>query len=452
MTEFNDDYVYSLLKLAINDQVYTDVLTQHLKYQYIPNEQLKEVWKAIQTEYSLSEVKKPPSIGVLKMQFRKNIKVLNEIDNIKKADIDDKQAIIVPLEDFLKRNMFIEGQSEVVELFNKGKDKEAYKKFIEHGELLAKFSLQAKAFEGIFKDFDRRVFERELDKLDSYKNVRIPTGIDELDHYIRGFELGEFILFLGDSGSGKSFLLNHLGVNAARRGYKVLHFQAEGTRRQCTNRYDSAWTGTIYHDLKDNNISEATMNKCRKIIRSIGGEIFVDCFEKFESKTMLDIRNSIIEVKKEHPDLMYVILDYMDLVNPGDERYKHGEERFRQAKIARMCKDIAVEQKVIFISATQASSVNPELLNDPTKVITRYNLAEDKGKLRPTDALITLNSTLEERKQNIMRLFIDKYREQKAGQVIHIYQNLKRSRFYDRKLTLEHFFNNDKSEDYIGAA
>lgn len=278
-------------------------------------------------------------------------------------------------------------------------------------------------------------------KIEGQKRIRIATGIDELDQAVKGFETGEFILIIGDSGSGKSFLGNHLGVNAARRGYDVYHAQAEGTREQVLNRYDSCWTGSRYYDIKENEIDESKRKAASRIINSIGGEIFVEAFEQFDTKSILDIRKSIIELKKER-DIKFVILDYLDLVDPGDgKKYSPSEERFRQQKVARLCKNIAVELNVVFVAFTQSTSISPENLNNPNFVITRFHLAEDKGKVRPADLFISINRTSDEKEENVCRLYIDKAREHKGGQTIYIKQNLSRSRFYDRKKTIQEFFN-----------
>jgi replicative DNA helicase len=346
--------------------------------------------------------------------------------------------------------MFLEVFNNVAKLHNKDEMEKAYEMFFSGSEKLHSFSLKEKTFDKIFDGFQSRVMQREFNKLnDLNKRVRIRFHIDELDFLIKGAETGEAVLFLGDSGVGKSFLLAWCGMAAARQGYKVAHFQAEGTKEQCLDRYDSAFTGVKYWDIKENNISDERMSSIKKVLNNKGrGDIIVEAFEKFESHTMVDIRNSIKEIKKVHPDLRYVVLDYLELVDPGDgKKYAPSEERFRQAKIGRAIKDIAVEENVVFITATQANSIKPEDLENPNFVITRFNLSEDKGKTRPFDLFITINQTREEKKENIVRLYIDKAREHASKQVITMYQNLAHSRFYDRNRTLNDFFTDDRKEE-----
>ena len=51
------------------------------------------------------------------------------------------------------------------------------------------------------------------------------------------------------------------------------------------------------------------------------------------------------------------------------------------------------------------------------------------------DIFITLNQTRDERKEEVMRLYTDKLRDYKSGDVIKIANNFAYSRFYDRKRT-----------------
>lgn len=250
-------------------------------------------------------------------------------------------------------------------------------------------------------------------------------------------------MFIGDAKSGKSILLIHCGINAARRGYDVLHFQLEGTKKQVAERYDSAWSGSTYYDIKDANIDDKKFDDYKRIVSKLGKtDILIDCPEKFLAKNVDDLRKQIIEVKKTR-NIKVVIVDYLDLLNPDSDRYSPSDERHRQQKTSRRLKDLAVEQNIIIYTATQASSIHKELLDDVDFVITREHLAEDKGKVRPVDMLISINRTPDERKAKVCRLYCDALREHDSGQVIKIKQNLSRTRFYDRKATLNMYMDED---------
>lgn len=437
----DEDFLLQLFVTALGDKNILEILRVHLKIEYMPDESYQDLWKAILSEYNLSETRRPPGIPVLKQKFRKDNDVLELLSDMKDLSSFDKDSIIRNLEIYIRQNMFVDYYNKIGDLYNKGMKESAYVEFQHRAKDFINFSLSNQIHEKVFGDFQRRKFDREVGILTNDDRVRIPFGIDELDYCVKGAETGEFVLIMGDSGSGKSFLGNALGINAARRGYCVYHAQGEGTKEQVLNRYDSAFTGTRYYDVKSNEFGdERKKKKIDKVIDNIKGEIFVHAFEMFNTASINDIRNDIIELKKNH-DIKYVIVDYLDLFDPGDgKRYDANLERFRQQNTSRALKNLAVEQNVVVVSFTQASSINPNDLNDPNFVITRFNIAEDKGKIRPVDLFITINRTKEEREQNICRLYIDKAREHQGGQIIYIYQNLAYSRFYDKKKTLQEFF------------
>jgi replicative DNA helicase len=419
----------------LNRNFYTTILP-HLQSNYISDESQKKVWNAIQRQYKLSNGK-PITMGVLKNQLSDDDLAIDVLLEINEVQIDDFEILLVNFEKYIKDKSYIELLESSASLFNKGDKDRAFDLVLKGSEKISNFKILNTFYEKLFEDFVQRQSERESGlKADS----KIKTGIDELDHYIYGgFEKTDSVLFLGDSGVGKSQLLIHLGIAASRRGLKVAHFQAEGTRRQCMDRYDSAWTGTMYNDMKIGQMDVKKYKACKLLTKKIEGEIYVDCFEKFGTKSIVDVRNSIIEMKKMYGNIDVVILDYLELVDVGDGRtYSPSEERLRQQAIGRAIKNIAVEQNVLFYTATQASSIDTKDLNDPDFVITRYNLSEDKGKLRPFDALITINQTRDEQKKGFARLFNDKLREYKSGQTMTILQSLSHARFYDRKKTLDY--------------
>lgn len=444
----SEDYILQVLKLGFTSREHLDLLVKYLKPEYLPDESYKELWRAMRSEYSANGSKKCPNKGVITNQFRKNKEVIQILSDLTEVEINEKTDITRELENFLKQNMFVDSYNSVGDFYNKGQKDKAYSEFVKRAEDFVNFSLQNQSLETAFGDFRKRQVERTMSLLDGNERERIATGIDELDKYIKGTETGEFVLIMGDSGSGKSFLGNHLGINAARRGYHVYHAQAEGTREQVMNRYDSAFTGTRYYDVKMNEFSEKNLKTAHRSIDSGNlGEIHVRAFEQFGSVTAIDIRNDIIELKKKYP-IKYVIVDYLDLIDPGDGIiYGPNHERHRQQKVAKLLKNIAMEQNVVVVAFTQASSIPPDDLNDPDFVITRYNIAEDKGKLRPADLFITINKTRDEKKENVCRLYVDKAREHAGGQIIKIKQNLAHSRFYDRQKTMRAFYNPDEDEE-----
>lgn len=101
----------------------------------------------------------------------------------------------------------------------------------------------------------------------------------------------------------------------------------------------------------------------------------------------------------------------MDLLTDASGR-KYGEngERHRRIAVANDLKDIAADENVWVVVTYQSTIESQEWLNDEKNVLTEYNTAEAKGLARPLTHLITLNQSLNERKEHTMRINVAKSR------------------------------------------
>ena len=71
--------------------------------------------------------------------------------------------------------------------------------------------------------------------------------------------------------------------------------------------------------------------------------------------------------------------------------------------------------------------------------MTRYDISENKGLTKPFSYFFTLNQTVDEYTNGIMRMFFDKVRKYKGQKLITIAQAYDYEKFYDRNRTLELF-------------
>ena len=435
------NFITELLAVALKRRTVFDVARQYLKFSFLQTEQEKKIWQWCTKRYDLTG--QIPTIGQLQQQFIDDDKTLERIADISDVEIDDDynyDGLIDTFERFIKKMKFLEANDKITDAYNSGKKEQAWSLFVQYAEEFSKFSIKDAKFETVFGDFTLRQVRRQSE--DYSTRFKIPTGIDEIDYRLGGDnggpETGECVLWLGDSGAGKSQVLVHLGVTAARQGRRVAHFQLEGTREQCLNRYDAAWTGTLYQDVKLGNIPQKKMDIAQKVIKKLcKSDIIVSSEETFNAKTLADVRRELGEMEKTHGKIDVIIIDYLELLEVGDGHvYTPGEERFRQAKLAKGMKMLAMEFNAVVHTATQSSNIPEENKQDPEFVITRAQLSEDKGKIRPFDIFITINQTRDEAKEEVMRLHTDKLRDYKNGNPIHICNNFSYARFYDRKRTL----------------
>lgn len=451
------NFVVELIAAALERRTVFEIVKQYLKFSYLQEEAEKKLWQWVTKRYDLTG--KVPTIGQIQQQFVDDERVLEKLEEIGDVEIDENggyELIIDSFEKFIKKMKFLEVNDKIADTYNRGDKEGAWELFVKSAEDFSKFSIQDAKFETVFGDFAERQAKRKSE--DWNFRYKIPTGIDELDYRLGGEsggpETGECVLWLGDSGAGKSQCLTSVGIAAARQGFRVAHFQLEGTKEQCLNRYDAAWTGTLYQDVKLGNITAKKMEVTKRIIKKLRKtDVVVSSEETFNAKTLVDIRRELKEMEKRYGKIDVIIIDYLELLELGDgHRYTPSEERFRQAKLAKGMKMLAMEFNAVVHTATQSSNIPEEQKNDPEFIITRAQLSEDKGKIRPFDIFVTINQTRDEAKEEIMRLHTDKLRDYKNGEPIHIANNFSYARFYDRKRTIElnmddgwgEFYDNDE--------
>ena len=448
------NFVTELLAIALNKRTIFDIVRQYMKFSYFQIESEKKLWQWVTNRYD--KTGRIPTIGQIQQQFSEDESVLEKVAEISEVEIDEEnvgsEAVILDtFERFIKKMKFLEANDKITDYYNQGKKDQAWDMFVKYADEFSKFSIQDAKFETVFGDFAKRQAQRQSE--DYNFRFKIPTGIDEIDYRLGGEtggpETGECVLWLGDSGAGKSQVLVHCGVSAARQGHRVAHFQLEGTKEQCLNRYDAAWTGTLYSEVKLGNIPAKKMEVSKRIINKLRrSDIIVSSEETFNAKTLVDVRRELKEMEKSYGKIDVIIIDYLELLEVGDgHNYSPSEERFRQAKLAKRMKMLAMEFNAVVHTATQSSNIPEECKNDPEFVITRAQLSEDKGKIRPFDIFITINQTRDEMKEEIMRLHTDKLRDYKNGDPIHICNNFAYARFYDRKRTMEMDWDNNDEND-----
>lgn len=447
-----NNFVVELFAVAFQKRTVFDIARQYLKFSYLQVESEKKLWQWVTKRFDRTG--RIPTIGQIQQQFQDDESVLEKLEEISEVEVDEKggyEMIVDTFEKFIKKMKFLEANDKITDLYNRGDKEQSWNMFVKYAEEFSKFSIQDAKFETVFGDFAERQAKRKSD--DWQFRYKIPTGIDEIDYRLGGEsggpETGECVLWLGDSGAGKSQVLVFLGISAARQGFRVAHFQLEGTKEQCLNRYDAAWTGTLYQDVKLGNITAKKMEVTKRVIQKLRRtDIIVSSEETFNAKTLTDVRREVKEMEKTYGKIDVIIIDYLELLEVGDgHNYAPHEERFRQAKLAKGMKMLAMEFNAVVHTATQSSNIAEEQKNDPEFVITRAQLSEDKGKIRPFDIFVTINQTRDEAREEIMRLHTDKLRDYKNGDPIHICNNFAYARFYDRKRTMATDWDEYESKD-----
>jgi replicative DNA helicase len=436
------EFILEMFRLALHDKYTQQIVASKIKQNWLLAEEERDFLTELKLQVQAEN--RNPTFGtmLLAAKANKNEELRKYIGLVRETELREPATILSSLESFIKQAIFVETYDATAVFYNRKQRKKAYEIFARGAEALNNFSLTTDLFEPVFGNFPQRNTQRVIEN--SKGHEPLPFGIDGIDYIFNGFQRKEYVLFLAGSKGTKSYCMNHAGVNYARRGYGVAHFQLEGTKKQCMDRYDAAWLGSSYKEIKAGEVTEEKFKSFRKIVENIGkGEIFVYAPERYNAMTMLDVRRMVIDLKRQY-DIAVVIIDYLDLCSPDDERYGVNDERLKKQRTSRAMKNLAMETDTLVVSNTQSNSVSYELLNDADFVLRRENLSEDRGTIQATDFLITINRTKDERDQGMARLFIDGARDYKSDQIIQIYQNLAKARFYDRVKTVKNGYWNDE--------
>jgi hypothetical protein len=448
--QLSDNFLDELFKLCLFKRDVIDIVVEHLDYSYIPVElkDYKLVLKSITDFYRTTN--KLPTIGYIS-QTHQTEGVYDILTRIQNMNLPDKETTLNTLEDYIKKTRFQKLYLKIADVYNEGRQQDAIELQAAESVDIVNFTLKKNTqyFSDVFGEFSQRDDERFQDHHVNFGQItnKVAFGIDYIDaHTEGGSEPGETDCFLGRSGSGKTKWLRWRGVSAARRGYSVLHIQGEGTEKECLLGYDATWTAVYKRFLKNGDIDSAKFKQLEKIAKDIQdkkGGITVKAFEQFDTASMRDVRQAVLDyIKvKGHPPRV-LILDYLELFDPGDgKRYPASTEgeKMRREATARKFKNICNEFGCTGATATQANDIAPSDYNRVDWVMTRHNVSGAKGLPDSFSYLFTWNVSSDEYKSKTGRLYCDKMREYESQQVIRIATAFDRDRFYDRTRTLELF-------------
>ena len=447
------EFLYEILKLCFIKKSFLDLVVTQLKYQYIPKElvELKLILQSIINQHALTN--KLPSYGVISQQHQNNSDVQNALVKIRESDVIDSDLAVKQLFLFIRDVKFQLVFDSSVEKYNKGEKEEALKIFTEGANEINEFSFgkDQSQFLKVFADFYNQNRDRQIaqENGDTHKE-KVPFGIDPLDILTEGgLDNGDIALWIMRSGIGKSTALKHTGMYCCRLGYKVLHIQLEGSKKEAYDKYTQIWTGSTYSEVKWGNLPKEKMIKIEAVIEDMNNrsrDIYIYSFEKFGSASMVDVRDVVLEYHKIEecfPDI--IIIDSLDLLVTGQNKkidYDPEYKKDRLQGVAQLMKNLVVEINSRILTVTQTGDIPKQLWNNPDWTITRENTEGDRTLVKPFSFVFTGNQTIDEQKKNILRIHTDKFRNYSVKDSTYpIKTAYSTGKFYDKVKSLREFGN-----------
>lgn len=437
---FGLDFQKELVKLMLTDISFLTKCLNYLEDEFFSAGPMRWVFSCIKEHYRVygkipnttifsTEIlnKVAPEDREIYIEFLKSLLTL-EVNN---ADYVKDQLKL-----FVKKNLFVRAFEESAILWNGKKVDEALELMGKTMHQINSLTFNPPDRSFFFEDYRNRQLQRITDASDQTIIRAFPTGILHLDEVFGpsgGLSRGEVGLIVGDTKSGKSIALNHMAFACSRIGGKVLVLSLEGSRKLTEDRLDARFAEERYQNIKFGEYSSHDVEeRVYREYEMLKGNMVVRGFTDKWDYNVVDVDHELDELAAMgfKPDL--VVVDYLDLLYPRE--FDPRENLYeRQTRVAQDLHQLAVNRNMALWTASQAKRPTNKA-NDPNFVLRAMDMADCYGKARTVDMVLTLNFTDEERLRGVMRLYVDRYRDNEAGQVIPLQTDFRRMIFYSAKL------------------
>ena len=180
--------------------------------------------------------------------------------------------------------------------------------------------------------------------------IGMPTGFNDLDGLLGGFQKSDLIVFAGRPGMGKTSWMLSVALNVARRDRRVAIFTMEMGVEQMVQRLISMETGIRIQQLRR---ADITAREHTRLTEAIGRISILPLFiDDTPSITPIEMRTKCRRLQHEY-GLDIVMVDYMQLMSAG-RAYENNRVQ-EISYISRSLKELARELNVTVLSTAQLS-------------------------------------------------------------------------------------------------
>lgn len=308
---FGKKFQESLAQLIFDERAFADQIGEVLDYNFFELKFHKEFVEKVYEYKKRYEVHPTKDIfsSFLRTEYDTDDLVSEQVkhffERIKNQPIQDIMFIKEKAVQFCKNQKIKEAILKSVELMG-DQEYEQIEKIVREAVNLG---LENDAGHDYKEDFAKRYS-------DDYRGNVVPTGWKQLNSCMDGgLAQGETGVIIAPTGTGKSWILAHLGASALKAGKNVVHFIMELNESKMGRRYDSILTTIPLDDLKQ------MKHNVWNVIKDVDAHLEIVKFPP-NRITMNTIINRIEKIKKRsrnafQPDL--IIVDYGDLINPTGE-------------------------------------------------------------------------------------------------------------------------------------
>lgn len=227
----------------------------------------------------------------------------------------------------------------------------------------------------------------------------IKTGWAIIDgHLDGGLGKGELGFVVAPAGSGKSWILTRMGVEAMRQGKNVMHFTMELNEKYVGRRYDSCFSEIAFQEVR--NFPDRIKDK----LKDVTGKLYIKYYP-MGTASSLTLKAHIERVQLLTGNKIdMVIVDYADLLRPfiinkNSNSYENGGDIYGELR------GMAGELQVPVWSASQANRAAHE-----DNTVNATNVADSYKKIMIGDFIMSLSRNSADKRALTARVAILKSR------------------------------------------
>jgi replicative DNA helicase len=200
------------------------------------------------------------------------------------------------------------------------------------------------------------------------ENVKIQTGYSFFDFATGGIDIADFIIFAGESGSGKSLFLNNFAIQiwlqdnkdfsatTFTKGKNVIFFALEMPYENCFHRFISRLAKVNYKKLEKATLNKEEMARVKKVTDFINRYPY-----RFEivdiAKTSAGEIESIYNELKLTGDIDVIFVDYLGIMEPNEGTDE--ADWLKQNQVSLELRQLARVNTTPVISAVQLNRKTP---------------------------------------------------------------------------------------------
>lgn len=311
------------------------------------------------------------------------VRVLDKLDDFELDDVTRKY-VEDTFENFITYRATLHAVHEAQELIEDG-DLDQAVQVVRDSQMIRRYSDD---WLNLPDDADRffEFFDPE-----ALKQSTVPIGIAPLDRKIEGgARRKELNVIVAPLGYGKSQMLVHIGSEAIRRGFNVVHFSFENGKEETLARYMYNLLSINSEILKSYKVLTPAYRERLEEMKTFGGKLKIMRLVG-SNTTAVDLSGYLSRLEDADWKPTVVIVDYGDLMAAA-RRSSHQSKKYEELQtVFEELRDLAETHNVVLWTAAQA---NREGLKG--KRVLTHHIADALGKAFTADVIISMSKEQKE--------------------------------------------------------